>query len=160
VEVIRPRRVGAEHVALEVLRRLGLDRKLAELGFNRHPLAAAIGTLVGRLVQPGSEWATHPWLQQRSGLGELLGYDFSALDVMHLYRVSDRLLAHRAALETHLYQQERDLCLFRRNRTPDPPQSGRLFQTKLESRSEATHGVDAVYALRVTSVNVGLRGHG
>ena len=45
------------------------------------------------------------------------------------------------------------------NWTPDPPQTGRLFQRKLDSRSEATHGVDAVYALRVTSVNVGLSRH-
>jgi len=109
VEVIRPRSVGAEHVALEALRRLGLDRKLVELGFNRHQLSAAIGTIVGRLVQPGSEWATHQWLQQRSGLGELLDYDFGALDVMRLYRVSDQLLAQRAVLEAHLYGQERDL---------------------------------------------------
>ena len=109
VEVIRPRSVGAEHVALEALRRLGLDRRLVELGFNRHQLSAAIGTIVGRMVQPGSELATHQWLQQRSGLGELLDYDFSALDLTRLYRVSDQLLAHHAALEAHLYQQERDL---------------------------------------------------
>jgi transposase len=96
-------------VALEALRRLDLDRKLLELGFNRHQLSAAIGTLVGRMVQPGSELATHQWLQQRSGLGELLDYDFGALDLTRLYRVSDQLLAHRAALEAHLYQQERDL---------------------------------------------------
>jgi transposase len=109
LEVIRPRSVGAEHVALEALRRLGLDRKLVELGFNRRQLSAAIGTIVGRMVQPGSELATHQWLQQRSGLGELLDDDFSALDLTRLYRVSDRLLAHRAALEAHLYRQERDL---------------------------------------------------
>jgi len=109
VDVIRPRSVGAEHVALEALRRLGLDFKLVELGFNRHQLSAAIGTMIGRMVQPGSELATHQWLQQRSGLGELLDYDFSALDLTRLYRVSDQLLAHRAALEAHLYQQERDL---------------------------------------------------
>ena len=45
------------------------------------------------------------------------------------------------------------------NWTPDPPQTGRLFQVKLDSRSEATLGVDAIYVLWVTSVNVGLRGH-
>jgi transposase len=109
VEVIRPRSVGAEHVALEALRRLGLDRKLVELGFNRNQLSAAIGTIIGRMVQPGSELATHQWLQQRSGLGELLDYDFGDLDLTRLYRVSDQLLAHQAALEAHLYQQERDL---------------------------------------------------
>ena len=109
VDVIRPRSVGAEHVALEALRRLGLDVKLAELGFNRHQLNAAIGVIVGRMVHPGSELATHQWLQQRSGLGELLDYDFGALDLSRLYRVSDRLLTHRAALEGFLYQQECDL---------------------------------------------------
>ena len=109
VEVIRPRSVGAEHVALEALRQLGLDRKLVALGFNRHQLSAAIGTIIGRMVQPGSELATHQWLQQRSGLGELLDDDFSALDLTRLYRASDQLLAQRAALEAHLYQQERDL---------------------------------------------------
>jgi hypothetical protein len=93
---------------------VGLEVKLAALGFNRHPLAAAMGLIVGRRVYPASELATHPWLQQRSGLGELLGYDFSTLDLNRLYRVSDRLLryrsmAHRAVLEAHLYQQERDL---------------------------------------------------
>ena len=78
---IRPRSVGAEHVALEALRRLGLDVKLAELGLNRHQLHAAIGVIVGRMVHPGSELATHQWLQQRSGLGELLDYDFNGLDL-------------------------------------------------------------------------------
>ena len=109
LDVIRPRSVGAEHVALEALRRLGLDRKLVALGFNRHQLSAAIGTIIGRMVQPGSELATHQWLQQRSGLGELLDDDFSALDLTRLYRASDQLLAQRAALEAHLYQQECDL---------------------------------------------------
>jgi transposase len=109
VEVIRPRSVGVEHVALETLRRLGLDVQLAQLGFNRHQLSAAIGVVVGRMVRPGSELATHQWLQQRSGLGELIDYDFAALDLNRCYRVSDRLLAHRATLEAFLYQQECDL---------------------------------------------------
>jgi hypothetical protein len=109
VDIIRPRSVGAEHVALEALRRLSLDVKLAQLGFNRHQLSAAIGVIVGRMVRPGSELATHQWLQQRSGLGELIDDDFAALDLNRFYRVSDQLLAHRATLEAFLYQQECDL---------------------------------------------------
>jgi transposase len=109
LEVIRPRSVGAEHVALAAAQRLGLEAKLAALGFNPHQVAAAMGLIVGRMVYPASELATHQWLQQRSGLGELLGYDFGTLDLNRLYRVSDRLLAQRAALEAHLYRQERDL---------------------------------------------------
>lgn len=109
LEGVRPRSVGIEYVALEALRRLGLDVKLAQLGFNRHPLGAAIGAIIGRMGRPGSELATHQWLQLRSGLGELLDDDFAALDLNQWYRVSDRLLAHRAMLEGFLYQQERDL---------------------------------------------------
>ena len=109
VEVIRPRSVGAEHVALAALRQLALDAKLSELGFNCHQLSAAIGVIVARMVHPASELASHRWLAQRSGLGELLGYDFAELDLNHLYRVGDRLLAHREALEAHLCSQELDL---------------------------------------------------
>lgn len=109
VEVIRPRSVGAESVALQALRQLALDAKLSQLGFHRHQLNAAIGVIVARMVHPASELATHQWLAQRSGLGELLDDDFTGLDLNHLYRVGDRLLAHRETLEAHLYGEECDL---------------------------------------------------
>ena len=112
LEMIRPRSVALEHVALSAVQQLGLDLKLEALGFNRHQLPVAIGLIVGRMICPGSELATHDWLQQRSGLGELLGYDFGATTLSRLYRVSDQLLKHQRALEAHLYQQERDLFAF------------------------------------------------
>ena len=118
LDLIRPRSVGVEHVALGALQQLGLDRKLKALGFNGQDAAAAIGVIVARMVQPGSELSTHAWLQQRSGLGELLGHDFNTTQLNRFYRVSDRLLKHRSALEAHLYHQERDL--FARNRSPPP----------------------------------------
>jgi len=109
VEVVRPRSVAVEHVALAALRQIGLDGQLKALGFNGPQQAAAIGTLIGRMVAPGSELATHQWLQQRSALGELIDFDFTALELMALYRISDRLLAHKPALEAFLYVRERDL---------------------------------------------------
>ena len=109
LDLIRPRSVGVEHVALGALRELGVDRKLKALGFNGQEVSAAIGSIVARMVEPGSELSTHEWLQQRSGLGELLGHDFNTTSLNRLYRVSDRLLKHRSELEAHLYDQERDL---------------------------------------------------
>jgi transposase len=106
---VRPRSVAVEHVALSALRHVGLDEQLTVLGFNGPQRAAAIGTLIGRMTAPGSELATHWWLQQRSALGELIDFDFTALDLMALYRISDRLLAHKPALEAFLYERERDL---------------------------------------------------
>ena len=73
LEVIRPCSVGAEHVALAAAQRLGLEAKLAALGFNPHQVAAAMGLIVGRMVYPASELATHQWLQQRSGLKGVAG---------------------------------------------------------------------------------------
>jgi len=64
------------------------------------------------MVYPASELATYAWLRERSGLGELLGYDFSATSLSRLYRVSDQLLRHQAALEAHLYAQARERFAF------------------------------------------------
>jgi hypothetical protein len=109
IDLSRPRSVGAEHVSLEALRMLGLEKKLAELGFNAPQTAAAIGTIIGRACEPGSELATHRWLRDRSGLGELIGYDFATLKLHEMYRIADRLLARKAALEEHLFRREQSL---------------------------------------------------
>ena len=109
LDVLRPRSVGVEHVALEVLRQLGLEDKLEALGFNRPQRAAAIGTLIARMAAPASELATHGWLAERSGLGELIGFDFTKLSLTALYRIGDQLYRHQTALEDFLYQRERSL---------------------------------------------------
>ena len=59
--------------------------------------------------QPGSERASWRWLCERSGLGELLEVDFEAMSLMRLYRVSDALMAHREAIEKHLFEQVTEL---------------------------------------------------
>ena len=112
LELVRPRSVGVEHVALSALRQVGLDTQLEKLGFTGPQRAAAIGTIIARMVAPGSELFTHGWLGQHSGLGELIDYDFEALNLMQLYRASDQLLKHKAALEDFLYTRERGLFAF------------------------------------------------
>lgn len=107
------RTIGGEHVALSVLKALQLPETLSTLGMNHRQVNIALGQIIGRLLHPGSERRTHSWLTDTSGLEELLGCDFSGLTAMSLYRVSDNLLAHKDALETHLYQQERDLLSLR-----------------------------------------------
>ena len=109
LEMSRPRTVGAEHITLEAMRFLGLDMKLKELGFNGSQTAAAIGTIIGRCCEPGSELATHTWLQERSGLGDLLDYDFNKLNLYGMYLISDKLFKNKAAIEQHVYERERSL---------------------------------------------------
>ena len=109
IELVRPRSVGVEHAALGAMDQLGFAAKLAQLGFNKPQLAAAVGNIIGRMAAPGSELATYAWLQQRTALGELLGYDFEAMELQRLYRSADQLLKHRQALEEHLFGATRSL---------------------------------------------------
>jgi transposase len=112
LELVRPRSVGVEHAALATLRQLGFEEKLSDLGFNRTQIAAAVGNVIGRMAAPGSELATYGWLQNRTALGELIGYDYEGMDLQQLYRSADRLLQHRDALEAHLFKSAKDLFGF------------------------------------------------
>ena len=112
VALVRPRRIGIEHLALQAVEQLTLDDKLKALGFNQHQIAAALGNIIGRMAAPASELATHGWLQATSGLGDLIDYDFEGMSLDRLYQASDLLWKHKEAIEAHLYQQERDLFGF------------------------------------------------
>ena len=49
----------------------------------------------GRLIVPGSELSTHRYLTQDSALDEVMGTEFSKLDLNQLYYASDRILANK-----------------------------------------------------------------
>ena len=79
LELVRPRSVGVEHVALWAMRQLRPPSLLEELGLSGAQRAAVLGSLVGRMAAPASE------------------------------RASDRLLRHRDTIETRLFQRAADL---------------------------------------------------
>ncbi len=112
LEMLRPRSVGCEHVALEAFNFLKLGEHLKTLGFNGPQLAAATGTIIGRMCYPASELATHYWLQNISGLDELIDYDFSKLTLYKMYTISDQLVKNKEAIEKYLYLQEKQLFGF------------------------------------------------
>ncbi|MFT6043692.1 MAG: hypothetical protein ACI8TV_001112 [Porticoccaceae bacterium] len=84
VALVRPWRIGIEHLALYAVKQLTLDDKLKTLGFNQHQLAAALGNIIGRMAAPASELGTHGWLQATSGLGDLIDYDFEGMNLDRL----------------------------------------------------------------------------
>jgi transposase len=109
IEMSRQRSVGCEHLTLEALRSLKLDKKLAELGFSAPQVALAIGSIIGSACFPASELATFEWLQERSGLGELIDFDYENTNLYKLYKISDKLIQKKKEIEEHLYEQERSL---------------------------------------------------
>ena len=109
MEMHRPRSVGGEALVLQAMSQLDWPKKLTELGLTGPQRHAIIGNIVARAIEPGSERASYQWLQQHSGLGELIGYDYETMKLARLYEASDHLWRHRRAIEDHLYTQERDL---------------------------------------------------
>ena len=100
---LQPRSVGVEHVGLYALSQLGIVDHLTALGVNGVMRGAIIGSIIGRMAHPASEWATWDWLKTRSALGELIDYDFGTMPHTRLYRASDELMAHRQALENRVF---------------------------------------------------------
>ena len=103
------RTIGAEHVVYHTIKELELDKKLAELKFNKPHLETALGVIAARLVNPASERKTHIWLKEISGIDELMDTDFSKLSQDRVYKVSDMLLKEKKAIEEHLCFKERNL---------------------------------------------------
>jgi len=135
----RPRSVGVEHVALHALEQIGFVEKLTALGINGVMRACIVANIVGRMAEPGSELATWGWLQERSGLGELLDVDFEGLSHMRLYRASDLLMRHREAIEEHvfgavqtLFQLAQTVTLFDLTNT--------YFEGEMAANAKAKHG--------------------
>ena len=103
LELLRPRSIGVEHVGMEALKWLDLPGILASAGFNGIQQAAAIGSIISRMADPGSELRARRWLTEQSGLGELLEVDYETMPLMRLYRTSDLLVRHRQMIETALF---------------------------------------------------------
>jgi hypothetical protein len=103
-------RVLAVQPALGAARAAGLWRQ--KLGCSRektyweHVLEALVAY---RLIEPGSEWRLHRHWYAHSALGDLLSEDEALVDEDTLYRCLDLLLAHKAALFSHLTKRWQDL---------------------------------------------------
>lgn len=101
--------IGAEHVGYHAAKQLHLEETLQQVGFSKKQIHLAVASVIGRLVHPGSERATHAYLTEHSALDELLGTDFSTLPLKNLYQISDLLFKHKAVIEGALYRREKDL---------------------------------------------------
>lgn len=103
------RSVGAEYVVYETIKELEIEGMLKSLGFNKHEVSAAVGVIAGRMIVPGSERATHYWMQNQTALDELMRVDFSSLSLDRIYKVSDLLIKKQSVIEEHLCRKEGEL---------------------------------------------------
>jgi Transposase DDE domain len=113
MELHRPRQWGACWLACQLYEQLGLDRFWARrLSVSREGTCWShiLQTLVCyRLIDPGSEWRLHRLWFEQSAMADLLGSDYALAEKNALYRCLAKLLAHKAALFTHLRERWQDL---------------------------------------------------
>jgi transposase len=109
LELSRPRSVGVESVALWAMAEVNFVELLQDLGLSGPQRTLIVGAIIGRLAAPGSERATHRWLSERSGLGELLEVDFEAMALAPFYRAADLLMRHRVVIEQTVFARVSDL---------------------------------------------------
>ena len=106
IEKSEPRSVGAEHLMLQMAHQLKLPEQFTALGLSKTEIALALGSIIGRAVNPDSELSTYAWLRHESGLGELIDFDFGKSSLYQLYRISDKLLPHKEALKRYFENVE------------------------------------------------------
>lgn len=105
--------VGAEHLAYETAKKLNLPGILSDCGFNQKEINSALGTIIARLISPGSEVASALYLRNNSALDEILATDFSNMHKDRLYDISDLLFKHKEKIESKLYNNEKELFAFK-----------------------------------------------
>ena len=93
--------LGPSLLAWEAWNRLDMPNTLEALGFSPSQAQTAAVSVINRLVDPGSELALVDWLPD-SSLPELMGMEMTQAGKDRFYRMSDQLMKHREALETHL----------------------------------------------------------
>jgi transposase len=101
------RTVGPEHVALRQMARYQLDRILRGCGFTKRQIRLAKMVIAGRMVHPSSERETARWINESSGLCELLGGERKVYDNA-LHRVANLLFEQHDAIERQLAQAARE----------------------------------------------------
>jgi transposase len=102
----QPKSIGAEHIALSMYRELGFDKIFRQVGFNQKQMHDAALSILGRMLEPGSEHATAIWSRSQTGLDELLGTDFGRLSLNSLYRITDQIYRHKEYIEQELRKTE------------------------------------------------------
>ena len=103
----KARTIGSEHLLYQTAKDLELPEKLKELGLKPRQVKLALSSIIARGSFPASERSTLSQLQENSGLGEILDMDFQQISLNRLYQISDTLLKHKEALETHIAKKQK-----------------------------------------------------
>ncbi len=101
------RTVAGERLAVEAMECLGIPEILRTLNFSETYVRLACAMIVGRMLNPGSDRATHQWMVNSSSILEILELNVPGLN--SLYRCSDELHKHSHEIMDCLYGNTKEL---------------------------------------------------
>jgi transposase len=109
IQITCSRTIGPEHVCFSMWNELGLSDWLEKQGVSSEQIGVIAALVIGRLIQPGSELATKSWLENQSGLKDLIPELQNMPCQMSYYRSGDLLFSLKSKLESYLRETESNL---------------------------------------------------
>ena len=100
--------VGAEHVVISQMNEYGFDKILGNCGFTENQIVYSKMLIIGRMIHSGSERETVRWLNETSGVAELLDTDVKIYDNA-LHRVAVLLWEDHVSIERELSTRAREI---------------------------------------------------
>ncbi len=101
MDVEHCRSIGAEYVADSIWQELKLDQFFLSHNIKKESLPVIEALILGRLINPGSERHIHQWVNNESGLYELIGEPRNG-GLNSFYRNTDRIFKLKEEIEKHL----------------------------------------------------------
>ena len=109
------RTLGSELIAHSFWERLCFDEILKNCGFNPKQTSLAKAVILGRLINPDSEYATWQWFRNNTALVELTKVDISGIGKDSFYEIGDLLLENKETIEQSLLKKENTIFSNRTN---------------------------------------------
>lgn len=99
------RSVGAEHICLSTVKKLGLEAFLRSRGWKGSDISLALLQIVARAVYPCSEYRTVRYLRENSALCELFDISPRSIGWNELYDSAKRLYGIHREMEDYLHER-------------------------------------------------------
>lgn len=109
ITISHSRSIGAEHVCYSIWKELKLSEWLSAEGVSESQIGIIVALVTGRLINPGSELATKNWLENQSGLKDIISSLQDNPSQISYYRAGDQLFSLKDKLEAYLSRTESDI---------------------------------------------------
>ena len=108
VKTTESKSIGAEYILNDQMNQYGIDEILSDAGMDANQIDYAKILIIGRAVHPSSERETARWVNENSGVKELINSDVKVYDNA-LHRTAVALWKNRTTIEERLRKKAKDL---------------------------------------------------